>query len=55
MSNLDIIFEILDNRLADGRDNERQEIEEALYGFELETVEFVDYDEEGTTTYQKGN
>lgn len=55
MSNLDIIFEILDNRLADSRDNERLEIEEALDGFELETVEFESYDNDGTTTYQKGN
>lgn len=55
MSNLDIIFEILDNRLADSRDSERLEIEEALDGFELETVEFEPYDTEGNTTTEWKN
>ena len=41
--NLDIIFEILDSRLVESREDEHFEIEESLTDFDLETVEFEPY------------
>ena len=48
MSNLDVIFEILDNRKEFESFAESAELS-ALDGFELEPVEFEPYDTEGNT------
>jgi hypothetical protein len=44
MTNLDIIFEILDSRLVETREDEHFEIEESLTDFELEPITFEPYD-----------
>lgn len=56
MSNLDIIFEILDNRAEFESFAESAELS-ALDGFEIVPVEFEPYDNDGITTYgeQVGN
>ena len=50
MSNLDFIYEILDNRAEFDSFAESAELE-SLNGFELEPIEFEPYDSEGMTTY----
>jgi hypothetical protein len=50
MSELDIIYAILDNRAEFASFAESAELE-SLDGFEFEPVEFEPYDNEGTTTY----
>jgi hypothetical protein len=50
MSNLDFIFEILDNRAEFEAYTESAELE-ALAEFEDESIEFEPYDEDGVTTY----
>jgi hypothetical protein len=58
MNNLDTLAELLDNRTELDRQDERFEIlatVRAVFGDDVEVIEFEPYDNEGTTTTRKAN
>lgn len=57
MNNLDSLTEILDLQLESDRDSERFEILEtirAVFGNDIEVIEFEPYDSEGNTITARG-
>lgn len=55
---MDEIIELLDIQTEWARDDERATIEatiRAVFGDEIEIVEFIPYDDDGTTISKRGN